>query len=61
MAKEDYITAISQTLAALRSINFSDAGVVQAFIQRLFADNRACIEMKSGKIVRPTDAVKMLG
>jgi hypothetical protein len=60
MVNQDYITAISQTMAAVRNINFADGAVVPKFIEALRIRDPLCIEMRDGSYVRPSDAVRLL-
>lgn len=60
MSKQDYIIAISQTMAATRNIYFGDNSAVKHLLSRLRTEDPVCIEMRTGEIVRPSEAVKML-
>jgi hypothetical protein len=47
-------------MAAVRNINFSDPSAVNHLLCKL-GEDPMCIEMLSGEIVRPSEAIRMLG
>lgn len=60
MANQDYVTAVTQTMAAVRNIHFGDGVVVPHFVKVLQTIKNPCIEMRDGRIVSPAEAVKLL-
>jgi hypothetical protein len=59
MAKR-YIDAIEQTVAAVKNINFSDSSIAEKLIHHLQTSKQNFIELPSGEVVNPTEAVKWL-
>lgn len=61
LSKYDYIGAIEQSSASCQSLNFGDSTVMSTFMSRLYGrDNRInirCIELPTGEVVEPDDAV----
>lgn len=65
IVKNDYIGAIEQCVASCKSLNFADSTVMAEFMSRLYGlsddhVNVRCIELPTGDVVTPTEAVKWL-
>lgn len=63
LAKNDYITAIEQCVASVKSLNFGDSTVMDKFMSVITGDrtlNNKCIELPNGRIVKPKEAIQWL-
>lgn len=67
LRNNDYIGAIEQCVASVRSLNFGDGAVMQEFFRRWYgiADygypiNMRCIELPDGEVVDPEGAINYL-
>lgn len=63
LAKNDYITAIEQCVASVKSLNFGDHTVMCKFMDVITGDrdlNNKCIELPDGRTVKPKEAIKWL-
>lgn len=61
--KNEYLFAIEQSLASVRSLNFGDTTVMEAFMEELSASkrrNKKCIELPGGTMAYPEEAVEWL-
>lgn len=61
--KNEYLLAIEQSLASVRSLNFGDTTVMEAFMENLSASKRRgvkCIELPGGTMAYPEEAVEWL-
>lgn len=67
LIKNDYISAIEQCIASCKSLNFGDSIVLAEFMKELYGNstrdgykNNRCIELPTGDVVKPVDAIKWL-
>lgn len=64
----DYVMAVQQCIASCKSLNFGDYAVMSKFMDMMYGthygeqngQNRKCIELPTGEIVRPEDALVYL-
>ena len=59
LIKHDYISALEQTIASAKSLNFTDSTVMEAFMGDLLS-NRRWLELPDGSVVTPTEALKWI-
>jgi hypothetical protein len=67
LANNDYISALEQCIASCKSLNFHDSVVMAEFMCELYGcstrngyRNNCCIELPTGQVVKPVDAIKWL-
>lgn len=63
LARNDYVSAIEQCVASVKSLNFGDHTVMCKFMDVITGDrdlNNKCIELPDGRIVNPKEAIKWL-
>lgn len=67
LRNNDYVGAIEQCVASVRSLNFGDGAVMQEFFRRWYGISNAgntinmkCIELPNGSVVDPAGAIKYM-
>jgi len=60
LSKNDYIGALEQCVASVKSLNFGDSIVMVEFMKDLYTDSRCYLELPDGRMVSPKEAVKWL-
>lgn len=65
LQKNDYITALEQTVASARNLNFSDSIVMKQFVEKLYGLKRnetgeRWLELPDGSMVSPKEAIEWL-
>lgn len=60
MAENDYIGAVDQCLASVRSLNWGDSCVMEKFFGDMYDDRFRCVELPSGVTVYPSEAITWL-
>ena len=63
LIKGDYISAIEQCIASVKSLNFGDSVVMEKFVQDLYGisgNPNVCVELPDGRVVNPKDAIEYL-
>lgn len=60
MFENDYIGAVDQCLASVRSLNWGDSAVMNRFFADMYEDSFRCVELPDGKVVFPTEAIEWL-
>ena len=61
----DYIMALEQCIASVKSLNFGDSTVMSEFMSRMYGIsdynvNIRCIELPDGRVVEPKEAIEYL-
>lgn len=61
LQRNDYISAISQCLASVGSLNWSDSVVMREFVNNIKDRHApACVELPDGKVVTPKEATEWI-
>jgi hypothetical protein len=65
LRNSDYVMAIEQSIASCKSLNLSDSAVIAHFVKSMFGSNEAgvnirCVELPSGSVVNPKEAIEWL-
>lgn len=60
MAGNDYIGAVDQCLASVRSLNWGDSCVMEKFFRDMYSNEFSCVELPDGTTVYPSDAIEWL-
>lgn len=60
MGNNDYIGAVDQCLASVRSLNWGDSCVMEKFFGDMYDNEYRCVELPNGAVVYPSDAIAWL-
>lgn len=60
LVDHDYISAIEQCVASVKSLNFGDYTVMGDFMYSMYSSNERCIELPNGEIVNSKNAIAWL-
>lgn len=62
LERHDYIMAVEQCAASVRSLNFNDSPVMERFMNEMYNYTRdtGCIETPDGQILKPEEAIEWL-
>lgn len=58
--ENDYIGVVDQCLASVRSLNWGDSCVMEKFLNDMYDDGFRCVELPTGDVVYPSDAIAWL-